>query len=355
MNTLGLGFWGASSVRDPRRDAASVLATGIDAPGLDLPAPDAPGANACVLTAGAAAARMGRRRMACGHLGLVLLLIGSLLTACGHAPSSPESAGETGAGATDAALTGSEPQDKEPLRADRGGLWPHGSQGDTLAVFPPLRAAERLGLASEHWPDAVYTYVLYGLGDGRSAQQNRPWRHTEQELLRLIDTYVIGASEVADPGSPAASHEFLVPVYVGLDSLPLTERSAPDLADAAREALAARLETQNQTALASRLRSAPGPFLVSRTTPELLPEAGGAPLLLTDLSSLGPEYLYPLVDAYDRPVPESLAGTPAALRELRQRLARLGSTSGQRGDQGWVHFLEPAAGAATVATSRRGS
>lgn len=207
-------------------------------------------------------------------------------------------------------------------------------------MFPPLPAAERLGLASEHWPSSVYTYVLYGRGDGRRAQQDRPWRHTELELLRLIETYVIGASGLSNRDGPSASHEFLVPVYAGLDTVPLVERSAPNLADAAREALAARLEQQRQAALANLLRSAAGPFLVSRTRPELLPARGEAPLLLTDLSAVGPEYLYPLVDAYDRPVSQEAAGTDAALHVLRRRLARLGMVSRQGGEDAWVHLLD---------------
>jgi hypothetical protein len=313
-------------------------------------------------TAGARVAleRKPLRQIAWGRASLMLIALSLFLSACGHAPRTPEPAdiAAPSAKVSDGAPAQPQARDIGPVQARQqgDGLWPYGQQGDTLAVFPPLPAAERLGRASEHRPGSVYTYVLYGLGDGRRPQQTRPWRHTELELLRLIDTYVIGAPEVANQDAVAASHEFLVPVYAGLDPLPLAERSAPDLADGAREALAARLDARRDNALANRLRSASGPFLVSRTTPELLPRNGEAPLLLTDLSSIGPENLYPVVDAYDRPVSAGVAGTSAALEELRQRLARMGASPGRGKDDAWVHLLESSAGgSAQMSKSMRGS
>ncbi|MBK1647559.1 hypothetical protein [Rhabdochromatium marinum] len=276
---------------------------------------------------------------------LVLLMSALLLSACGHAPQRPaqlEPQPEPPTVAPSAALdsaSGSAPDAVSGANA----YWPYGQSGDTLAAFPPLSAAERLSLTNEQHPGDLYTYVLYGAGDGRNPQHTRPWRHTEFELLRLIDTYVIDTDGTAGAGQRSARHEFLVPVYAGLASLPLAERSAPVLADAARQALAARLEAQSQGALASRLREAPGPFLVSRTSFDLLPSQEDPALLLADLSAIGPEYLYPVVDAYDRPVSAVATGTDAALFELRQRLWHLDSPAGSSSGNQWVFLLEPAA------------
>ncbi|WPL16691.1 hypothetical protein Thiowin_01660 [Thiorhodovibrio winogradskyi] len=304
------------------------------------------------------------------HLCLMLIGLSLLLSACGHVPKSPEPTDTSvGNGAaevvvpdprgTDQQESGQHASVQQSGGWGRDSFWPHGERGDTLAIFPPLSAAERLRMGSEYRPGAVHTYVLYGVGDGQGSQQTRPWGHTELELLRLIDTYVISTGvistgEVSSHGESSTRHEFLIPVYAGLESLPLTERSAPELADAAREALAAWLAQRQHLALADRLRSAPGPFLISRTVFDLVP-AQDSDVLLTDLSNMGPEYLYPVVDAYDRRVSEAAAEADAALVELRQRLARLGHSSGNHGDEQWLYLLESATGQATIgAKSKHG-
>ncbi|EIC22664.1 hypothetical protein Thi970DRAFT_02942 [Thiorhodovibrio frisius] len=270
------------------------------------------------------------------------------LSACGHVPRSPEAPDRSAAQPSTEAdlLAASAPADRQA----KGGAsaWRYGQKGDTLAVFPPLSAAQGLSLGGAHRPASVYTYVLYGIGDGKSSQATRPWRHTEFELLRLIDTYVLsagalGTEEPEKKGSVPTRHEFFVPVYDGLGTLPLSERSAPDLADAARQALAQRLDARRYAVLASQLRTAPGPFLISRTTSDLVPDQENGALLLADLSKIGPEHLYRVVDTYDRPVSASAAGTDAALSELRQRLARLESPLGGVGENQWVQLIEASA------------
>lgn len=274
------------------------------------------------------------------------LMVVILLSACGHARRLPEALSSIAAPPpveADAAATFS------PLKSLPTGdeaPWPYGQIGDTLAFFPPLSIAEGMDLDNAPRSASVYTYLLFGVGDGTDSSSTRPWRLTEFELLRLIDTYVlddiVAAGENQKTSQAITRHQFLVPVYDGLDSLPLIERSAPDLAVAAREALADHLDAHRQEPLASRLRAAPGPFLISRTTANLVPEQGDSALLLTDLSSIGPEYLYSVVDAYDRPISAAAAGADVALFELRQRLARLGSpTAGVGIDKHWVTLLEP--------------
>lgn len=285
--------------------------------------------------------RSGRRkRLALSSLGAVVLLVSFLTGGCG-------SVGRT-AGTPDIAARplGLAPEvSASGERRDR----PAGGEGDLLpadgafAAFPPISAADRLRVGDGFRDAAVYTYVLFGIGDQRQPQEARPWRHVELELLRLIDTYV-----VSEPGARAASgHVFLVPVYAGLDSLPLTEQTAPELADRARLGLAAALGASGHARLANRLRGGAGPFLVSRTRAGLLPVAPQDRLLLTDLSETGPEYLYPVIDAYDRPVTDRGRDPNANLYHLQERLARLEATSasasgaaGQGRAAQWVFLVE---------------
>ena len=51
-----------------------------------------------------------------------------------------------------------------------------------------------------------------------------------------------------------------------------------------------------------------------------MPDGEGAQLLIVDLSAVGPEYMYTVVDAYDQPVPAGLGGRPETLAPIRQRL-----------------------------------
>jgi hypothetical protein len=83
------------------------------------------------------------------------------------------------------------------------------------------------------------------------------------------------------------------------------------------------LRRRGQGALAARLETLPGPFLVSSLEPRLLPTNALAPRLVTDLSLVGPEYLYAVVDAYDRALPPEQQGRPEALGGIRERLLAL--------------------------------
>lgn len=283
--------------------------------------------------------------------GLALALI-FMLGACAHGSRAPASA------AVPAPPTGIEQAELDALPApplvspEEDAANYLGQAVETLAAFPPGSAAARSGAGFGSRSPSIHTFVLFGNGDARQAQQVRPWRHTELELLRLIDTYVTEMDAALGYGQ-AARHEFLIAVYDGLDTLPLIERSAPDLTDRSRQALAGRLDARDQAALAQRLRTAPGPFLVSRTKGELLPAADDAGLLLADLSAVGPEYLFPVMDAYDRPL--SATGE-SALLELRQRLGRLAlplavAPQGVDKQRQWVYFLD--ASGASLATTEQ--
>jgi hypothetical protein len=87
-----------------------------------------------------------------------------------------------------------------------------------------------------------------------------------------------------------------------------------------RADFAGYLRQQGQPVLAQRLADRPGPFLISGLEPRLMPNGEGAPLLIVDLSAVGPEYMFAVVDAYDQPVPTGLGGRPETLAPIRQRL-----------------------------------
>lgn len=270
----------------------------------------------------------------------LLVAITLLVNACGHRLSTQQS--------NRAEQHVAAPHDPPGAEMPQAAL---GLTNDDFALFPPISAAEQLSSGEKREPADIYTYVLFGAG-----QAARPWRHAELELLRLIDTYVTAGNGA---GGSAGRHRFLIPVYAGLDALPLTERSAPELSEAPRANLAGRLEAHNRQPLAMRLRTAPGPFLVSRTEPPWATDRTATPasdpLLVTDLSHIGVEYLYPVIDAYDRPIPPAAAGTDVALIELHRRLTSLEPTLEGSAKQRWVFlFGTPGTRDALFPASERG-
>jgi hypothetical protein len=55
----------------------------------------------------------------------------------------------------------------------------------------------------------------------------------------------------------------------------------------------------------------------------MIPMNEKVPLLIVDLHDLGPEYMYSLVDAYDRPIPGDLVGRPESLAALERRIQQI--------------------------------
>jgi hypothetical protein len=163
----------------------------------------------------------------------------------------------------------------------------------------------------------VYTFVVLGKGypDLPEADLRR-----YRELLRLIQTYVLAADTRA-LAPDARAHSFLVAVYPGRQGQPLLEQTGSELSAGMRSALVDYLQATGEGDLAQRLTTAPGPFLVSASEPRLIPTGRTEPRLVVDLSGLAPEYLYPLVDAYDRPVQENRLDRVAGLEAIRGRLA----------------------------------
>lgn len=165
----------------------------------------------------------------------------------------------------------------------------------------------------------VYTFVLLGAGFDPKSQADAS-RYAE--LVRVIETYVLAGDRGVRGPSPD-SHAFLVAVQPDRGEVPLIERTGPKLSEPMRADLAGYLRQAGQPALAQRLADRPGPFLISSLEPRLMPTAPDSPRLIVDLSAVGPEYMYVVVDAYDRAVPTELRGRPESLSPIRQRLLGL--------------------------------
>lgn len=176
----------------------------------------------------------------------------------------------------------------------------------------------------------LYTFVLVGPG---APARNGANQARSRELLRVIETYVPGQEEGrARPDI----HAFLVAVHPERADLPLSDQTGPELSDPMRRQLAQALRAAGQGPLARRLETRPGPFLITSPEPRLLPDGSGSPRLVVDLTGVGSEYLFALVDAFDQPVPLGAKG--AGLESLRQRLLRLplGPDGAPAGNDDWV-------------------
>lgn len=165
---------------------------------------------------------------------------------------------------------------------------------------------------------ALYTFVLGGPAGPRSEAEVAAYH----ELLRVIETYVLG-----EPGASATGpdgHGFLVQVDPAMGSEPngaeLAQRAQPGLSLQMQAALARQLRVFGHIELADRLEQSTGPFLVTSLRPALIPMSEQVPLLIIDLHDLGPEYMYSLIDAYDRPIPGDLRGQPESLAAIGRRV-----------------------------------
>ena len=170
----------------------------------------------------------------------------------------------------------------------------------------------------------VYTFLVLGKGfpDLPEADLRR-----YRELLRLIQTYVLAADKPT-AGPDAKAHSFLVAVYPGRQGKPLVEQTGSELSAGMRSGLAEYLQATGEGDLAQRLTTAPGPFLVSAPEPRLIPTGRTSSRLVADLSGLAPEYLYPLVDAYDRPIQGDGQDRAGGLEAIRGRLVPIFATGG---------------------------
>ncbi len=228
------------------------------------------------------------------------------------------------------------------------------SHSYAMAYFPSRAAV--MGLETAGAVDTLYTEAAPGYGIytfvvlGASAREEKDRARTT-ELLRVIESYVLAEQGIRDP-SPEV-HSFLVPVHPQRGKAPLADQTDPDLSEPVRRALAGYLRRQGQDALAERLESGPGPFLVSSPEPRLIPTSSESPWLITDLSTVGSAYLYAVVDAFDRPIPPEPSERQEGLAQIRQRLIELfprpGSGPAQHSSaEDWVFPLGRGSGTASA-------
>jgi len=202
-----------------------------------------------------------------------------------------------------------------------------GSLAYAMAYFPSRGAESGVATAtaintlySNATPGyGVYTFVLLGAGFDPAKDADRA-RYAE--LLRVIETYVLAGDQGAR-GPRAEAHAFLIAIRPDRKEAKLSEQTGPEFSAAIRQDLIQYLRRSNQPDLARRLETLPGPFLISGLEPRLLPTSQAAPRLVSDLSGLGAEYLYAVVDAYDRPIPVEQQGRPEGLAAIRERLLGL--------------------------------
>ncbi|MBK1644942.1 hypothetical protein CKO25_09820 [Thiocapsa imhoffii] len=225
---------------------------------------------------------------------------------------------------------------------------------EAMAYFPSIGSASRVTSAqapaslyrSAQAGYGVYTFVLVGPGFERLPEADQ-LRH--RELFRLIETYA-GADEEAGIAPQPEAHVFLIPVDAELAGQPLFNQVAAGLSDRMRRQLIAELSDRGETEVAGGLETGAGPFLVTTLAPSLFASEAHSPRLLADLSGLGIEHLYTIVDAFDRGLVANGAGQTAALSALGERLAQgvPRSIAGQRdlgadpaaGDRPWFVILE---------------
>lgn len=163
----------------------------------------------------------------------------------------------------------------------------------------------------------LYSFLLGGPVEARSSEDVAGYA----ELLRAIETYVLDPS--GDVPRGAGRHGFLVQVDPLRTDQDLYAQVTPGLSLQIQSALARQLRLHGQVELADRLDASTGPFLVTSLRPSLLPVDELQPLLVVDLTQVGPEYMYSLVDVYDRPVPGDLVGRAESLSVLARRLQQM--------------------------------
>lgn len=165
----------------------------------------------------------------------------------------------------------------------------------------------------------IYTFVLLGHG---FANQSESDAARYRELFRVIETYV-STSDEDNAGPNAATPAFLVPISAENLGRPLIDQVAVDLSDHMRRHLGQSLRREGQAPLAASLDKGAGPFLVSTLEPRFTPTGQDSPRLVADLSTIGAEYIYGIIDAYDRPIPLDVSGRVESLVLIRDRLLGL--------------------------------
>ena len=162
----------------------------------------------------------------------------------------------------------------------------------------------------------IYTFILVGAEIERLAETDQA-RH--RELFRLVETYAAAGGE-GDAAPRPDAHVFLLPVDTDLVGMSLFNQVAADLSDRMRLQLIKDLRSRSEASLAARMEKGAGPFLVAGIQPDLLPDGSSVYRLVADLSGIGIEHMYAVVDAFDRGISPELGGRPESLAAIRERL-----------------------------------
>ncbi|AFL73124.1 hypothetical protein [Thiocystis violascens] len=165
----------------------------------------------------------------------------------------------------------------------------------------------------------IYTFVLLGRGFANASESDAA---RYRELFRVIETYVTTSDE-NNSGPTPETPAFLVPISAENLGRPLIEQVAVDLSNHMRRHLGQSLRQEGHAPLAATLDTGAGPFLISTLEPRFTPTGQDAPRLVADLSMIGAEYIYGIVDAYDRPIPPEASGRVESLLLIRDRLLGL--------------------------------
>jgi hypothetical protein len=225
-------------------------------------------------------------------------------------------------------------------------------EGASRAEQTPGTVAQGLGAAPAGY--GIYTFIL--AGDLASGANEGERASAYDELLRVIETYVTPG--VPDDWLPAERHTFLLPASRTRPEAAAAVRAGAGLSAAMRDALTDHLRRVGQGPVAARLATSPGPFLISSLEPRLVPVGTQAARLVVDLSDIGPEYMYSLVDAYDRRISRADSGRVDSLRRVRARLDALlpnttASATSVSGDADWVFLIERRTPSAADAASNQ--
>lgn len=201
----------------------------------------------------------------------------------------------------------------------------------------------------------LYTFVLFGHEMTHSSPSTLA---RSRELLRVIETYVTVDHSAAEPNPETPA--FLIPIHPEQVGKPLIEQVAFDLSAHMRQHLGESLRRNGHTQLATSLEHNAGPFLVSSPEPRIAPDDPTAPRLIADLSLVGAEYLYGVIDAYDRPIPLNASEQRQSLLAIRDRLQALpvkpliNPELTRKAKSAWVYLLGQLARATDSASPQRG-
>ncbi|MEY6433272.1 hypothetical protein ABC977_12755 [Thioalkalicoccus limnaeus] len=275
--------------------------------------------------------------------GLAVAAVG--MAGCGSAPSRDDQ--DAGGPAATESIKQRAPETRPADRDTEPGRVVRPTQLYAMAYFPTRGATAPVATASDpgrlHREGiagyGVYTFVLFGAAFPALAESEL---RRYQELLRVIEGYILAPDQGA-PDLNRSAHVFLVPAEPRRSSPSSSLATGAELAATMRRDVVSHLRHSGQPTLAELIQDRPGPFLVSSLEPRLVPGRSDHPRLIVDLSGVGIEQLYPIVDAYDRLIDGDQQGQASSLMAISERLAALSAVDTRvAAPKNWIHWMRPA-------------